>query len=117
MDDDELKMLMMIRSAKQVPHMFTTGEIENLPTISSSQFEDLKIECVESFRKNGVEYDGLRVWLSRMRVEDGEPFNEMITIEYLKDGHWTIHERHPGNPKDWKAWSKVDPNTLCWISR
>lgn len=51
---------------------FTLGELSSLPTIMQSQFDDLKIQLPTK-----------RVWLSRMTVEDGQPYNNMVTVEKL----------------------------------
>lgn len=53
-------------------HEYTLKEIESMPTISQSQFDDLKYEDSNT-----------RVWLSRMSIEDGQPYNNQITIEKL----------------------------------
>ncbi len=36
------------------------------------------------------------MWLSRMTVADGEPANDMISVEHLIDGKWTVHVRYAG---------------------
>lgn len=57
--------------------MYTLKELEKLPTLSVGQAEDLKIE-----RGN------TRVWLSRCKVEDGEPYNNKVTVEQYLNGRW-----------------------------
>jgi hypothetical protein len=53
------------------------AELEAMPTITQGQADDLKID-------NGDE----RVWLSRCTTEDGEPYDNRVTIERLIDGSW-----------------------------
>lgn len=57
---------------------YTLKQLEALPTLSTSQSCDLKIES--SFPK--------RVWLSRCGVEDGEPYPNKVTVEY-----WDVEEQ------------------------
>lgn len=51
-------------------------DLEALPTISSSQFDDLKIDTGE-----------IRVWLSRMTEEDGHK-GSRISYEKFYRGRW-----------------------------
>jgi hypothetical protein len=53
-------------------------ELEELPTLCQGQADDLKIESPDE-----------RVWLSRCGVEDGEPWDNKVTIERRVDGRWT----------------------------
>lgn len=66
-----------------ITNYYTLKELEGLKTISQGQMDDLKIE------------DGnIRVWLSRMTIEDGMPYNNQVTVEELNEnGSWhTIEE-------------------------
>lgn len=58
--------------------IYTLSELEALPTLAVGQTDDLKID------------DGKkRVWLSRCSVEDGEPYNDKVTVEVVgKNGRW-----------------------------
>ena len=59
----------------------TLSELESLPTLSQGQADDLKID------------DGnTRVWLSRMSIEDGMPYNNQVSIEELNyaKGCWEV---------------------------
>lgn len=53
-------------------------ELEELPTITEGQADDLKID-------NG---DGERVWLSRCTAADGEPWDNKVTVETYINGSW-----------------------------
>lgn len=52
-------------------------ELEALPTLCVGQADDLKIES-----------DRERVWLSRTTVEDGEPWDNKVTVERYIGGAW-----------------------------
>ena len=58
---------------------YTKSELEAMPTISSGQMENLKVEG---------DVDGIptRWWLTRMTVEDGE--THAVHVEQLIDGSW-----------------------------
>lgn len=64
---------------------YTKEELEAMPTINSGHFDNLKIETQTT-----------RVWLSRMTVADGMPYNNMITVEKLINGRWVTTEEYPG---------------------
>jgi hypothetical protein len=57
--------------------------LENLPTITTAQSSDLKIDTHESMGR-------FRYWLSRCTVADGEPYDNKVTIERLLNGRWTV---------------------------
>lgn len=52
---------------------YTLAQLQRTPTIRQGQTDDLKVEA-----------GALRVWLSRMRVEDGAPYNNEVTVERLR---------------------------------
>jgi hypothetical protein len=54
---------------------------ERLPTLSTGQADDLKLD------RNGT-----RIWLSRCGVDDGEPYDNKITVEKLRGGRWITVE-------------------------
>ena len=58
---------------------FTLEQLQTMKTISTGQADDLKYD-------NGKE----RHWLSRCTVEDGEPYNNKVTVEHLVDGKWVV---------------------------
>jgi hypothetical protein len=55
----------------------TTRELDNLPTLSNGWCGDLKVD------------DGAtRVWLYRVGLADGAPFENTVQVERLRDGRW-----------------------------
>jgi len=65
---------------------FTLKELQQLKTISQGHTDDLKIKTADT-----------KVWLSRLTVEDGMPYNNMVTVEKLINGKWEIVEEYPAN--------------------
>ena len=68
---------------------WTWAELEDEPTLSQGQTDDLKLE---------TQIDGtyVRVWLARTGVEDGEPYDNRISVETLQDGSWRVVHEYPG---------------------
>lgn len=61
---------------------YTLTELKAVPTLSQGHFDNLKIDT-------GTE----RIWLSRMTIEDGMPYNNQVTEEHLINGKWeTVKE-------------------------
>lgn len=58
--------------------VYSLAELETRPTLATGQADDLKVEGV-----------GIRIWLSRCGIEDGEPCDNKVTIEEYRDGRWT----------------------------
>jgi len=67
-----------IEGAVSPGEIYALDELEAMPTLSQGQADDLKVD----------EGDGIRIWLSRCSVEDGEPCNNKVTIEELQRGSW-----------------------------
>ena len=65
--------------------LWTADDLENMPTISASQFDDLKIDTA-----------GMRIWLSRMTLADGAQFRRGVAIEMLRNGRWEIAFEYEG---------------------
>jgi hypothetical protein len=66
-------------------HRYTADELREMPTISRSQADDLHVD------------DGkVRVWLSRVGIDDGMPYDDMVTVEHLHYGRWITIETYPG---------------------
>lgn len=66
---------------------FTLKEIKALPTIRSSHFDNLKIDTGSD-----------RIWISRMTIQDGMPYNNQITHEKLIRGNWKIVDQYKPLP-------------------
>jgi|TARA_Y100000310_G_scaffold62435_1_gene57756 hypothetical protein len=58
-------------------HPYTAAELDELPTLRSGHFANLKVEDADS-----------RWWLSRMTAEDGE--THRVYIERPVRGVWTV---------------------------
>ena len=54
-----------------------------MPTIKSGHFDNLVYES-----------ETKRVWISRMTTQDGQPYDNQVTIEKLIDGKWSITEQY-----------------------
>jgi hypothetical protein len=65
--------------------LWTAKDLEAMPTLSASQFDDLKIDT-----------GALRVWLCRCGLEDGAEFEKGITIEILSKGRWNTIKTYEG---------------------
>lgn len=63
--------------------MWNLADLEALPTLSVGQTDDLKVD-----RGNR------RVWLSRMTVADGMPYDNQVTVEILDRGRWVILDQY-----------------------
>ncbi len=64
---------------------YTAQGLSEMPTISVSQFDDLKIETPT-----------MRVWLSRMTVRDEAKYKHQVTIEVMRDGLWVKRTQYNG---------------------
>jgi len=64
---------------------YTAEYLRSLETISQGHTDNLKID-------NGAK----RVWLSRMTVEDGMPYNDGVIVERLIDGCWKTVAEYEG---------------------
>lgn len=63
---------------------YTLAELENLPTLSTGHTDNLKIS-----------EPGRKVWLARIGIADGMPYDHEVTVERLIDGVWTTTETYP----------------------
>ncbi len=70
-------------SMSDQPPRFSLAELEAMPTISSGHMDDLKHDDA-----------GWRVWISRMTVDDGADYDNMVTVERLRDGRWVAFETY-----------------------
>lgn len=55
-----------------------------MPTIHQGHTDDLKIETQGGGTKDTR---ATRVWLSRLTVEDGQPYNNQVTVEQYLPGN------------------------------
>jgi len=55
----------------------TLQEAKNMPVLSQGHFDNLILE-----------ENNQRVWLSRMTIADGMPYNNQIVVEELRRGDW-----------------------------
>lgn len=63
---------------------YTLRELQQRETIEQGHTDNLKIKTGD-----------IKIWLSRMTVEDGMPYNNMVTVEKLIDGKWETIEEYP----------------------
>lgn len=64
---------------------YTLSQLEAMPTLEQGHTDDLKVDELET-----------RVWLSRMTIEDGQPYDNQVTIEKLEP-----RRGRPGNGAMW----------------
>ncbi len=65
---------------------YTAKYLESLPTLATGQADNLKID----------DGNGVRVWLSRCTVADGEPYDNKVTHERLENGRWLETDVYEG---------------------
>jgi hypothetical protein len=64
---------------------YTAAQLERRRTLSTGQCDDLKVDTGRH-----------RVWLSRCTRDDGEPYNNKVTVEQLVGGRWVEVETYRG---------------------
>lgn len=62
---------------------YTLKQLESKPTLEQGHFDDLKA------RK-----DNVKVWLSRMTIADGMPYNNQVTIERYTGDRWETIDQY-----------------------
>lgn len=62
---------------------FTLQEVCTLPVLKQGHTDNLVYQGTNK-----------RVWISRMTVEDGQPYDNQITVEKLVNGVWAIKEQY-----------------------
>lgn len=62
---------------------YSLQQLESLPSLCVAQADDLKIDTGTT-----------RIWLSRCGTEDGEPYDNKVTVEQLIDGVWETTEEY-----------------------
>ena len=78
-----------IDGARRKKVRYKLRDLNDLPTLRSGHFDNLKIEEEDEQGK-------FRVWLSRCSVEDGMPFDNAITVERQIGGVWQNTEMYAG---------------------
>lgn len=68
---------------------FTFQAINRLPTIRQGQTDDLKFESATQ-----------RVWLSRLTTEDGQPYDNQVTVERFNGESWETVEQYEAETVD-----------------
>jgi CDGSH-type Zn-finger protein len=72
---------------------YAAKELAELPTLSTSQADSLKVEGQD-------ERGYYRVWLCRCGVADGMPYDNQVTVERLTaEGRWRTVEKYPGGDR------------------
>lgn len=66
--------------------LFSAAELREMPTLAIGQVDDLKFD----------DGQGVRFWLSRLGVEDGEPYSDKVSIEELIEGKWVTTAEYAG---------------------
>jgi len=67
----------------------TTAELEDTPTLSKGWCGDLKVDDGET-----------RVWLYRVGLADGAPYENTVLVERLVDGRWETEVFYNGDDPD-----------------
>jgi hypothetical protein len=59
--------------------VYSLDTLRDMPDLAIGQADSLKVEKI-----------GVRVWLSRCTVADGEPFDNKVTVErfHARSGEW-----------------------------
>ena len=74
-----------VKEFKASGKLYTKRELASMPTLHTGHFDDLKVDKGD-----------LRVWLSRMTVEDGMPYNNQVTVERKINGEWVEVDQYQG---------------------
>ncbi len=64
---------------------YTAAELKRKRTLSTGQCDSLKVDT-----------GTMRVWISRCTVADGEPYNNKVSVEKLRNGRWETVETYKG---------------------
>lgn len=67
----------------KLKYNYTVQYLASLPTLHEGHFDNLKIETPKQ-----------RVWLSRLTVEDGVPYNNEVTVQQKIKGDWVTVKRY-----------------------
>lgn len=64
----------------------TARELDAMPVLAEGQADNLHID----------NEDGVRIWLSRCGLEDGEPFENTVTVEAYNGNRWETVATYDG---------------------
>lgn len=69
-------------------HLWGLAELEGLPVISQGHSDNLMVD---------TEIGGtrVRVWLCRMGIADGAPYDHGVTVQTLQGGDWATVAEYP----------------------
>ena len=70
---------------------FTAKRLEFMPTIRKGQFADLKLDYWSCNTDKQT-----RVWLSRLTVADGMPYDDHIRVDQFSNGRWVTVAEYQG---------------------
>ncbi len=74
----------MVKHILGVRKMYTLKQLEAMETVHKGHFDDLKFD-------NGV----IQIWLSRMTIEDGMPYNNQVIESWcLNTGEWLLVNKY-----------------------
>jgi hypothetical protein len=75
--------MQMKTSCRSGTRRCTLRQLRAMKTISQGHMDNLKVDTGTT-----------RVWLSRMTVEDGMPYNNGVTVEKMKRGVWEVVDEY-----------------------
>jgi len=81
----------ILLAAEDHINAYTCLELDQLPTLAEGQFSNLKIDL-----------PNIRIWLSRMTVEDGMPYDHAVEIEVWNpvEARWVEFAEYPCDPDE-----------------
>jgi hypothetical protein len=65
---------------------FEASDLRQKTTKAQGQTDDLKLDTGKT-----------RYWVARTTVDDGEPYNNRVTIERLEDDKWVTVDTYDGS--------------------
>lgn len=70
---------------------YSLKDLKAMPTLTQGQSDDLKVDDGQT-----------RVWLARTGVEDGEKYDNRVTVEKFKNGRWVTADEYMAESKSSK---------------
>ena len=62
---------------------YALSELQAMPTLAVGQTDDLKIDDGE-----------YRTWLARTTIEDGETYNNRVSVERFNGNRWVVVQEY-----------------------